>query len=95
MIRFLLNRIAALFIFALVHGAGGALAVQMFYVLPKKQCLKEGNEWIEAGHDVPRGFANKCAVDVRSMPILPTLTVPGPAAAAPAPAMPAPAPKKS
>ncbi len=90
MIRFLLNRITILFLGALVLGAGGALAVQYYYVIPKRSCLKAGNEWIEPGKDVPRGFASKCAtlIDVRNMPVLPT-------AEAQAPAAPAPAPKKS
>jgi hypothetical protein len=84
MIRFLLNRVTTLFIVALVLGMGGVAVIQYFYVIPKKSCLKAGNEWIEPGKDVPRGFASKCAtvIDVRNMPILPTVEA-SPAASAP------------
>ena len=83
MIRFLLNRITALFILTMIVGAAGTLAVQYFYSIPKKQCLKDGLLWIEPGKGVPHGFARTCAtpIDVRNMPILPTVPAPAGASA--------------
>lgn len=89
MIRFLLNRIALLFGLILVVGVGSVVALQVFYVAPKKACEKGGDLWIDAGKGVPHGFGNTCAtpMDIRNMPRLPETDLPA-AEAAPAPAAP-------